>query len=337
MSGQSAQDGAHMQVTVVGLGAIGGFLAARLGAAGHRVQALARGPTLAAVHADGLRLTTRDGRTWRQPIVASDRAADLAPTDLLVIALKGPALVPALPSLQPLLASRPTVLPAMNGVPWWFLRPAPEPDARPLQSVDPQGVVSAAMAAGDVLGCVVHVSCSSPAPGHVVHHAGERLIVGEIAGGPSERVDRVASLLRGAGLDVEASADVRSDVWYKLWGNMTMNPVSALTGATSDRILDDELVRAFMARAMDEAAAIGARIGCPIAQGADERMALTRQLGGFKTSMLQDAEAGRPLEVDALLSAVREIGQRVGVPTPNVDALLGLTRLMARTRGLLPH
>jgi 2-dehydropantoate 2-reductase len=170
----------------------------------------------------------------------------------------------------------------------------------------------------------------------VKHHNGLRLIVGEPAGGASERVRHVAALLAGAGFEAEASTDVRRDVWYKLWGNMTMNPVSALTGATCDRILDDELVRAFMARAMDEAAAIGARIGCPIAQGADERMALTRHLGAFKTSMLQDAEAGRPLELDALVAAVREIGQRVGVATPHVDTLLGLTRLMARSRGLLP-
>lgn len=329
-----------MKITVVGLGAIGGFVAARLAAAGHAVQALARGATLAAVRERGLALSERDGATARHAIVASDRAAELEPADLVVVALKGPGLVAGVDALAPLLAHRPLVLPMMNGVPWWFLRAAPQRDDHPLSSVDPDGRVGATIHLDDVLGAVVHVSCSCPAPGHVQHHSGRRLIVGEPfadpARGAGERVQRVATLLAGAGFDVEASADVRRDVWYKLWGNMTMNPVSALTGATCDRILDDDLVRAFMARAMDEAAAIGARIGCPIAQGADERMALTRQLGAFKTSMLQDAEAGRPLELDSLVAAVREIGQRVGVATPNVDALLGLTRLMARSRGLLP-
>jgi 2-dehydropantoate 2-reductase len=325
-----------MKVTVVGLGAIGGLVAARLLAAGHDVQALARGTTLAAVRERGLTLTHRDGATTHHAITASDRAEALAPADLVVVALKGPALVAGLDALVPLVAHRPLVLPMMNGVPWWFLKTAPQPDARPLQSVDPGGRIADAIALDDVLGAVVHVSCSCPTPGHVKHHNGLRLIVGEPRGGASERVQRVAALLAGGGFEVEVSTDVRRDVWYKLWGNMTMNPVSALTGAPCDRILDDELVRAFMARAMDEAAAIGARIGCPIAQGADERMALTRQLGAFKTSMLQDAEAGRPLELDTLVAAVREIGQRVGVATPHVDTLLGLTRLMARTRGLLP-
>ncbi len=324
-----------MRVTVVGLGAVGGLVAARLLAAGVPVQALARGATLAAVRERGLRVDEADGGRSVQRLVASDRAADLAPADLVVIALKGPGLVAGIGALAPLLAHRPLVLPLMNGVPWWFLRAAPVPDERPLASVDPEGRIGATITLADVLGGVVHLSASSPAPGCVRHHNGRRLIVGEPLGGASERVARVAALLGGAGFDVETSTDVRRDVWYKLWGNMTMNPMSALTGAACDRILDDELVRAFMARAMDEAAAIGARIGCPIAQTAEERMALTRQLGAFKTSMLQDAEAGRPLELASLVGAVREIGQRVGVATPHVDALLGLTRLMAATRGLL--
>jgi 2-dehydropantoate 2-reductase len=325
-----------MKITVVGLGAIGGFVAARLVAAGHPVQALARGATLAALRAQGLVLHERDGTTARHALVASDRAADLAPAELVVIALKGPALAAGTETIARLVAHRPLVLPAMNGVPWWFLRGEPLHDTRLLASVDPQGRIEASIPLDGVLGCVVHISCSAPAPGHVQHHNGRRLIIGEPFGGTSDRVQRVAAVLGGAGFEVEPSADLRRDVWYKLWGNMTMNPVSALTGATCDRILDDDLVRAFMARAMDEAAAIGARIGCPIAQTADERMALTRQLGAFKTSMLQDAQAGRPLELDSLVAAVREIGQRVGVGTPNVDALLGLARLMARTRGLLP-
>lgn len=325
-----------MKVTVVGLGAIGGFVAARLLAAGHQVQALARGATLAAVRERGLALTEQDGRTAHWPIVASDLAHELDPSELVIVALKGPALIAGIEELVPLWAHRPLVLPAMNGVPWWFMRAAPQRDDQPLASVDPAGRVDASIAFDDVLGAVVHASCSCPQPGRVQHHSGRRLVIGEPGGGHSERVRRVVGALAEAGFDAEASADVRRDIWYKLWGNMTMNPVSALTGATCDRILDDELVRSFMALAMDEAAAIGERIGCPIAQTAAERMALTRQLGRFKTSMLQDAEAGRTIELGSLVGAVREIGARVGVATPQVDALYGLTRLMARTRGLLP-
>jgi 2-dehydropantoate 2-reductase len=162
-------------------------------------------------------------------------------------------------------------------------------------------------------------------------------IIGEPAGGRSERVQRLADVLVAAGFEVTHSADVRHDVWYKLWGNMTMNPVSAITGATADRVLADPLVRGFCSAAMREAAAIGERIGCRIGQTPEDRHAITARLGAFRTSMLQDVEAGRPIELDAIVGAVREIGRRVGVETPSIDALLGLTRLFARVRGLYPE
>jgi 2-dehydropantoate 2-reductase len=165
---------------------------------------------------------------------------------------------------------------------------------------------------------------------------GQGLIVGEPAGDKSERVQRVAELLSEAGFDVTHSTQVRYDIWYKLWGNMTMNPVSAITGATIDRVLGDPLVRAFCSAAMGEAAAIGALIGCAIEQTPEDRHAVTAKLGAFKTSMLQDVEAGRAIELDAIVGAVQEIGQRLGLATPNIDALLGLTRLFARVRGLYP-
>ena len=214
--------------------------------------------------------------------------------------------------------------------------PAASPAEPPLESVDPGGRLLAALPIARVLGCVVHLSASCPEPGLVRHGFGERLIVGEPAGGDSARGRAVCTALAEAGFEAEASTDVRREVWYKLWGNMTMNPVSALTGAESTAILDDPLVHAYMIRTMAEAAAIGGRIGCPISQSGEERMGLARKLGSFKTSMLQDALADRPIELDALVTAVHEIGERVGVPTPNIGALLGLTRLMARQRGLYP-
>jgi 2-dehydropantoate 2-reductase len=324
-----------MHILVVGLGAIGGFMAARLGAAGHHVSALARGATLTAVRETGLRLTTTAGDSVHA-LEVSDRVDRLTAPDLMIITLKAPALATLAADLAPLIGPNTVVMPAMNGVPWWFLQPAPFADPRRLAHVDPHGRIESTLPLAQVLSCVVHLTCSCPEPGHVRHGFGDRLIVAEPAGGPSARLDAVAEVLDGAGFGVERSTDIRRDIWFKLWGNMTMNPISALSGAPCDAILDDALVHAFMADAMGEAAAIGERIGCPITQSAEERMALTRQLGAFKTSMLQDAEAGRTLELDALVGAVHEIGQRFGVPTPAIGALFGLTRLMARRRGLYP-
>ena len=327
-----------MKIAVVGLGAVGGLIAARLAIAGHEVSAVARGATLAAVRSRGLRLLM-GGQETDTAIHASDDAAALGTQDLVIVALKGPALAAAGAGLAPLMQRQTIVMPAMNGVPWWFLQTLPTataPADRQLASIDPDGRIAAALPLERVLGCVVHLTCTSPEPGLIRHGFGERLIVGEPAGGPSARTDAVCAALAQAGFQAEASVDIRHDIWFKLWGNMTMNPVSALTGAETDRILDDPLVRSFILRTMEEAAAIGARIGCPIAQSGEERVALTRQLGGFKTSMLQDALAGRALELDALVSAVREIGERCSIVTPNIDALLGLTRLMARERGLYP-
>lgn len=329
-----------MKITVVGLGAVGGLIAARLALAGHEVSALARGATLNAVRAQGLRL--RMGASDQVAnLAASDDAHALGAQELVVIALKGQALPDVAPTLRPLIGAHTVVLPAMNGVPWWFLlTPALSrrltPAQQQLSSVDPQGTVAATLPLAQVLGCVVHLTCSQPQPGVVLHGFGDRLIIGEPAGAVSERVARVAEVFACAGFQAEPSADIRRDIWFKLWGNMTTNPVSALTGATADRILDDPLVRSFMLRAMAEAAAIGEQVGCPIQQSGEERLTVTRQLGAFKTSMLQDSEASRSLEIDALVGAVHEIGARLGVPTPNIDTVLGLTRLMARTRGLYP-
>ena len=323
-----------MKVAIIGLGAVGGLIAARMAEAGHEVSALARGETLARVRERGV-IVESAGRRTSTRLTVSDDATTFGTQALVVIALKAPALAAVAPLLAPLLDDSTIVLPAMNGVPWWFM-PATRPDEPPLASVDPGGRLLALLPLERVLGCVVHLASSCPEPGVVRHGFGERLIVGEPGGGASSRVDAVCAALASAGFEAEASADLRRELWYKLWGNMTMNPVSALTGAESNAILDDPLVNAFMVRTMAEAATIGARIGCPIAQSGEERMGLARKLGSFKTSMLQDAIAGRPIELDALVGAVHEIGKRVGVETPNIDALLGLTRLMAQQRGLYP-
>lgn len=319
-------------ICIVGAGAVGGFIAARVAKAGHTVNVLARGKTLEALQAHGITLIDRDGRA-SYPVHAEADPARLGVQDIVIITVKAPALADLAERLTPLIGSATVIVPAMNGVPWWFFeRPGPLSGQR-LQTVDPDGRIARALPASQVIGGVVHLSASSPEPGVVQHAFGDKLILGAPAGGPDPRVDRVADLLQ-QGLEVERSAAIQRDVWFKLWGNMTMNPVSVLTGATCDRILDDPLVYRFCLDVMAEASRIGAAIGCPIAQSGEDRSQVTRKLGAFKTSMLQDAEAGRTLEIDALVASVREIGERVDIRTPNLDALLGLVRLHAQTHGL---
>ena len=323
-------------VCVYGAGAIGGFIGARLSAAGCAVSAVARGATLKALQSHGFQLQMA-GTSVTAPVRAREDAAELGPHDVVVIAVKAPALGSVAEGIGPLLGASTVVLTAMNGVPWWFFHGfGGAYEGMRLRSIDPTGAIAAAIPASLVIGGVVHATCSVPEPGVVVHGTGERIIIGEPRGGDSPRVRDLAALLTAAGLDAPVSPRIQADVWYKLWGNMTMNPISAITGATGDRILDDPLVDRFCLAVMAEAAAIGARIGCPITQSGEERNAVTRRLGAFRTSMLQDVDAGRPVELDALVTVVREIGERVGVPTPHTDTLLGLARLHARVRGLYP-
>jgi 2-dehydropantoate 2-reductase len=325
------------KVCIVGAGAIGGFLGTRLAAAARAdISVLARGATLNALRQHGWRLNSISG-LMQVPARASDNATELGAQDLVIVAVKGPALAQVAQDIAPLLGPGTIVLPAMNGVPWWFCHGVSEFGGEALQSVDPGGRIAAAIPFERVLGCVVHASTALPEPGLVQHKMGQGLIVGEPRGGRSERAQAVVELLAHAGFDVTHSGQVRYDIWYKLWGNMTMNPLSAITGATIDRVLADPLLREFCSAAMREAAAIGARIGCAIEQSAEDRHAITAKLGAFKTSMLQDVEGGRPIELDAIVSAVHEIGARLGEPTPNINTLLGLARLFGRVRGLYPE
>lgn len=328
-----------MKVCIVGAGAIGGFIGTRLAvsaSAGQaQVVALARGATLAALRTHGWRLQM-GGQLIQVPVTASDDPAELGTSDLVVIAVKAPALAAVAASIAPLLGPQTIVLPAMNGVPWWFCENVEGFSGKPLRSVDPDGSIAAAIPHAQVLGCVVHAGVSVSEPGLVQHKMGQGLIVGEPAGGHSARSQSVVDLLAQAGFDATHSADVRHDIWFKLWGNLVMNPVSAITGATLDRVLTDPLVRDFCSAAMQEAAAIGAHIGCRIDQSPEDRHQVTSKLGAFKTSMLQDAEAGRPTELDAIVGAVHEIGQRLGEPMPHIGALLGLARLHGRVHGLVP-
>ena len=309
-----------------------------LAQAGDEVSVVARGPTLAALRTHGLQLHRPDGTVAQAAVTAHDHPQALGVQDLVVVAVKAPALPEVAQALAPLLGPNTLVLTAMNGVPWWFLNGfGGAARGMPLHTVDAGGAIGRALPLAHVVGSVVHTSCSLKAPGTVQQHFGNRLILGEPDGRLSPRVQDLAARLARGGIEVETSTCIQRDIWFKLWGNLTVNPISALTGATTDRILGDELVLGFVSAVMLEAKAIGEKIGLPIAQQPEDRHAVTRKLGAFKTSMLQDVEAGKPLEIDALVGVVRELGQLTSTPTPHTDALLGLVRLMAQMRGLYPH
>ncbi|MFT5961455.1 MAG: 2-dehydropantoate 2-reductase [Burkholderiaceae bacterium] len=328
-----------MKIAIYGAGAVGGLIAAKLAQhdKANQINVIARGATLAAIRAHGLRIEDSTG-IHHAMLEADDTPSRFGVQDIVIVAVKSTSLIDVATQIAPLLGPETIIVTAMNGVPWWFFEQPEKPfSGLRLQSLDPNGLLAKAMPANQLIGCVVHLSSSSPEPGLIRPAFGNRLLLGEVITGKPARLSALTSLLAAAGFDVEVSTDIRRDIWYKLWGNMTMNPISAITGATADKVLDDPLVREFCLKAMAEAATIGDRIGCHIEQSGEERMQLTRQLGAFKTSMLQDAEAGRALEIDALVAAVREIGSHVDVQTPTIDALLGLVRLYARSHALYPQ
>jgi 2-dehydropantoate 2-reductase len=316
-----------MRITVIGAGAIGGWVAARLALAGHDVSVVARAAAAAAL-ADGIMVVER-GEEQRVRLRVVTHPAAVGPQELVIIAVKAPAMAEAAAAARPLIGGQTLIMPMMNGVPWWFV------DGDPLASVDPDARIAGALPLPQVLGCVVHAACRRPSPARIEVTLLDKLLVGEPGGGRSDRAEALASLLAGAGLAGQAIPDIRRAIWYKLWGNMTTNPISALTLATADQISGDAGIRAFMLACMAEAAAIGAAIDCPINESGEDRLLLTAALGPFKTSMLQDVEADRPIELDALLAAPLEIAERAGVKAPNLAALHGLTRLMGESRGLL--
>ncbi|MDO9406078.1 MAG: 2-dehydropantoate 2-reductase [Polaromonas sp.] len=321
-------------VCIYGAGAIGGWIGVRLAQAGCSVNVVARGATLQALQQHGLRLQQGDEVTSVK-VQASADPATFGVQDLVIIAVKAPALSDVAKAIAPLIGPDTLVLTAMNGVPWWFLDGFGGAHAgKRLGSVDADGSIARAIPSRHVIGCVVHASCSLNSPGFVKNHFGNKLIIGEPSGDKSARVQALAALLEKAGHEVALSEQIQKDTWYKLWGNMTVNPVSAFTGATTDLIMGDPLVRDFISRVMLEAKEIGARIGIPIDQQPEDRHAVTLKLGAFKTSMLQDVEAGKAVELDALVTVVKELGAMTQVPTPFTDALLGLSRLHAQVRGL---
>ncbi|MBS7808835.1 2-dehydropantoate 2-reductase [Variovorax sp. PCZ-1] len=326
------------RICIVGAGSIGGWIGTKLSrCAGVQLSVFARGATLSALQKDGLQLQMKDAQIQAN-VKASNDAVELGEQDLVILAVKAPAVREVAAQITPLLGKSTMLLSAMNGVPWWFfngLGGALKDQC--LQSIDADGQIAQHLKAHHIIGSVVHASCATKNPGVIQHNFGNGLIIGEPSGQDTPRVQALLALLKEAGFDATLSPQIQKDIWYKLWGNMTVNPVSAITGATTDKILGDDLLRGFISNVMLEAKAIGERIGIPIAQQPEDRHQVTLTLGAFKTSMLQDVEAGRAVELDALVSSVREIGQLCKMPTPWTDALLGLARVHARRHALYPE
>lgn len=325
------------RICIVGAGSIGGWIGARLSrCAGVQLSVFARGETLAALQGNSLLLHSKDAQIQAK-VHASNNAAQFGEQDLVILAVKAPAVRDVAAQIAPLLGKDTMLLSAMNGVPWWFFNDfGGALSGTRLQSIDADGHIAQHLRAPHIIGSVVHASCSVMSPGVIQHNFGNGLIIGEPSAKQTPRVQALLALLQEAGFDATLSEQIQKDIWYKLWGNMTVNPVSAITGATTDKILGDDLLRGFISAVMLEAKAIGEKIGIPIAQQPEDRHQVTLKLGAFKTSMLQDADSGRAVELDALVSSVHEMGQLLKMPTPYTDALLGLARVHARQHGLYP-
>jgi 2-dehydropantoate 2-reductase len=315
-------------VAVVGAGAIGAWIADALDLADWRVSMLARGPTLAALREDGLRVERGVETRHSQPRCGS--AAELGVHDYVFLTVKAQALPDLAPALSPLIGPSTVVVSGTNGIPWWFFHDFGGPLAnQPLQSVDPNLSQERAFPRQRILGSVVHASARVLAPAHVQVVAADRLLLGEPGGEVTTRLQELVSGLRRGGINAEISPRIRHDVWAKLWGNMNMNPLSALTRCGTARMLADADVRELCIRMMDEMQLCARGLGLPMSMTPAERIAVTQRLGDFRTSMLADLEAGRSLELAPQLGAVAEIAQRLDVEAPFVRAILGLTRLLS--------
>ena len=323
-----------MRICIFGAGAIGGLMAARLAAKGDaEVTVIARGPHLAAMQAHGLRLRSEGAETVTRPrCVAS--AADAGPQDYVVVTLKAHSLPSAAPQMQPLLGPETAIVSAVNGVPWWYFHALAGPhEDRRVESVDPGGVVSALLPPERAIGCIVYPAAEVPEPGVIEHTYGDRFTLGEPDGSRSPRVNALSEALIAAGFKAPVRPRIRDELWVKLWGNLAFNPISALTTATLDVLTADAGQRGVARAMMLEAQAVGEALGVRFGIDVDKRIAGAAEVGAHKTSMLQDLERGRPMEIDALLGAVVELAELVDKPAPTCRTVLALVRARGRAAG----
>jgi 2-dehydropantoate 2-reductase len=323
-----------MRICIYGAGAIGGYMGVLLSRAGADVSLVARGAHLEAMQRNGIKLLMDDGEYVARPRCTYD-AAELGPQDLVVIALKGHSVPAAVPAMLPLLGNDTALLTAVNGIPYWYFHAhGGELQDSIVDSVDPDGVQWKLLGPHRAIGCVVYPATEVVAPGVIQHVYGNKIPIGEPDGTISPRVQRIAEIMTAAGFDAPICERVRDEIWLKLWGNLSFNPISALTCATLDVICADPDTRATARSMMLEAQAIGERLGIRFRVDVERRINGAGRVGAHKTSMLQDLERNRVLEIDALVTSVQELGRRVGIPTPTIDTVLALVRLRAKSAGL---
>ena len=323
-----------MKLCVFGIGAVGSILGARLAATFERVSLVERGPQLAAIRAGGLRLITPAGDTLCVRPPATDDPRELGPQDVVFLCVKAYSLPDVVDTLGPLLGERTRVVFVQNGVPWWYFQGLDGPwRDMSLQCLDPDGRLRAGIQARRAMGCVTYVASRLVEPGVAHHSLHDRFVVGEPAGPVSGDCGEVAAAITQSGLDGRTTEHIRDEVWLKLWGNLAFNPISALTGATMDQMCADPGTRALVKELMGEARAVGQRLGIHFPMDRDTRITNAEALKGFKTSMLQDLEAGRPLETEAIVGAAAEMARLVGVAVPAIDTVLALVRQRARIAG----
>jgi 2-dehydropantoate 2-reductase len=322
-----------MRIAVFGAGAIGGLLGARLAASGADVTFIARGPHLAAMQANGVRLRSGGETITVHPRCLAD-AAEAGEQDYVIVTLKAHSLPAAAPQVARMMGERSALVTGINGVPYWYFYGLEGPFRdRRIEAVDPGGRLWDVLPPEQVIGCVVYPAAEVVEPGVIEHSYGDRFSLGEPDGSRSERVERLSKTLIGAGFKAPVRPRIRDEIWVKLWGNMTFNPVSALTMATLDRITGAPDLRAVCRAMMLEGRAVGEALGARFAIDIEKRIDGAAEVGEHKTSMLQDLERGRPMEIDALLGAVVELGGMAGVPMPISEAVLALVRERARRAG----
>jgi 2-dehydropantoate 2-reductase len=321
-----------MKVCIVGAGAIGGLLAVQLARAGTEVSVVARGAHLLAIRERGLRLIGEDGSEHTERLQASQSLSELGPHDLVVLGMKAHQVAAVAPELGPLLGPETTVVTTQNGLPWWYFQKLDGPYRdRVIESVDPGGVIARHIEVERVIACIAYPAAEIVSPGVIRHIEGNRFSLGELDGQKTPRLRQLSERLTAAGFKAPMSTDIRSEIWLKLWGNCSFNPISALTHATLADIGEFPLTRELAANVMREAQAIGDHLGVRFLVSLEKRIAGAQAVGKHKTSMLQDVEAGRALELDALVGAVIELGRVTATPTPYLDALYACSSLLAKT------
>lgn len=323
-----------MKICIFGAGAIGGYMGAKLAQAGADVSLVARGPHLEAMRAMGLTLI-EEGVLTTVPVTVSDSAADLGPQDYVIITLKAHSVPQVVGLMKPLLGPRTTIVSGVNGIPWWYFHKlGGSLEGTRLASVDPGNAQWDGFGPDNVLGCVVYPAAEVVEPGVVRHIEGNRFSLGEPDGSKSERAAALSEALSAAGLKAPVRPRLRDEIWVKLWGNLSFNPISALTHATLDVLCTDPGTRDVARQMMGEAQTIAEKLGIKFPIDVERRIDGGAAVGAHRTSMLQDLDAGRPMEIDALVGSVQELGRITDTPTPAIDIVSSLVKLRARVAGL---